>query len=155
MLVLFMKTQFEFETPNQPGFETWSPGPKAATLTIELNSIDWVVSTFKIYNLFIIIDKFEMTPHKRIYRSIVFLNDIFILPFIYSQNSIKVFSYATPEIKLHLKSFVKESLHCWKDHHHVQTVFNCNCKLTKQSKRVPNQRTIGLLGKLVYLNACV
>ena len=53
MLVLFMKTQFsilfeivylhklfEFETAKQPGFEPGSPGPKAATLTIELHSID-------------------------------------------------------------------------------------------------------------------
>ena len=33
--------QFEFETGNQPGFEPGSPGPKVATLTIELHSIDY------------------------------------------------------------------------------------------------------------------
>ena len=32
--------QFEFKTANQQGFECGSPGPKAATLTIELHSID-------------------------------------------------------------------------------------------------------------------
>ena len=31
---------FEFETANQPGFEPGSPGLKAATLIIELHSID-------------------------------------------------------------------------------------------------------------------
>ena len=42
MFVLFMKAQFlfEFETANQPGFEPGSPGTKAATLTIELHSIE-------------------------------------------------------------------------------------------------------------------
>ena len=35
-----MKTQFEFETANQLGFQPGSPGPKAAMLTIELHSSD-------------------------------------------------------------------------------------------------------------------
>ena len=40
-LVLFVKLNFWFEseTANQLGFEPWSPGPKAATLPIELHSI--------------------------------------------------------------------------------------------------------------------
>ena len=42
MLVLFVKYnfQFEFMTANQPGIEPGSSGLKAATLTLELHSID-------------------------------------------------------------------------------------------------------------------
>ena len=41
ILVLFVKIHFfDFERAHQPGFEPRSPGPKAATLTIELHSID-------------------------------------------------------------------------------------------------------------------
>ena len=43
MLVFFWMLNFifEFETVNQTGFEPGSPGPKVATLTIELHFINF------------------------------------------------------------------------------------------------------------------
>ena len=58
-LVLFIKHQFlfEFETVNQPGFETGSPGSKGAMLIIELKSINkYFESLGKITGTILVVD---------------------------------------------------------------------------------------------------
>ena len=53
--------RFEFETANQPGFEPRSPRPKAAMLTIELHSIEFVhfYKKFEVKKIRLVLDGFQ------------------------------------------------------------------------------------------------